>query len=86
MRSGGAWWIGFSRENGPFKDDEVIRKEAHAIKGGASNLTALHLSDSASELEQLAREHELQKAGEALVRLKESFNALKLYAEENAYL
>jgi signal transduction histidine kinase/HPt (histidine-containing phosphotransfer) domain-containing protein/AmiR/NasT family two-component response regulator len=58
-------------------DTETVRREAHAIKGGAANLTAQGVSDLASELEQKGKAAELDGAEEILGRLEEAFNKLK---------
>ncbi|MFW9998343.1 MAG: response regulator, partial [Candidatus Odinarchaeota archaeon] len=44
------------RQAGLDRDFEVLRKEAHAIKGGAANILALPLSRLAAELEQLGKQ------------------------------
>jgi CheY-like chemotaxis protein/HPt (histidine-containing phosphotransfer) domain-containing protein len=41
-------------------DYDVLRKEAHAIKGGAANISALPLSRLAAELEQLGKNQTLE--------------------------
>ncbi|MEJ2660992.1 MAG: response regulator, partial [Desulfobacteraceae bacterium] len=41
-------------------DFDVLRKEAHAIKGGAANISAIALSRLAAELEQLGKQQTLE--------------------------
>jgi signal transduction histidine kinase/CheY-like chemotaxis protein/HPt (histidine-containing phosphotransfer) domain-containing protein len=61
---------------------EPLRKMAHAIKGGAANLTADALSKAASDIEAL-RESEGISAGEFLMTiLKQEYDRLRAYAEQ----
>ncbi len=52
-------------------DAETIRKEAHSIKGGAANIHALRLSQTAKAIEELAKAGELEAIPKALVALIE---------------
>ena len=61
---------------------EVVREEAHSIKGGAANLTADSLSGAALELEDIGRSGDLGQAPDALDRLEEEFHRLKMFAGE----
>jgi HPt (histidine-containing phosphotransfer) domain-containing protein len=58
---------------------EIVRKEAHSIKGGAANLTADDLSGRALELERLAGEGSLEGGMEALGRLEQAFQRLETF-------
>lgn len=63
-------------------DFRQIRSTAHLIKGGAANLRAFRLSNTAAELERAAIDEE---PGEAIVRvdrLKEEFGILSQYLEQ----
>ncbi len=53
------------------ENSETVRKEAHAIKGGAGNLMAVPLAEAARQLEELATEAKLPL-------LEESFNQVKI--------
>lgn len=59
---------------------DIIAKEAHAIRGGAANLTALELSGWAAELESLARTGDLQRAPQLLSELEAAFMRLSDFA------
>jgi CheY-like chemotaxis protein len=48
------------RQAGLDRDYDVLRKEAHAIKGGAANISATLLSRLAAELEQLGKKQTLE--------------------------
>jgi two-component system, sensor histidine kinase and response regulator len=48
------------RQAGRDRDYDVLRKEAHAIKGGAANISAAQLSSLAAELEQLGKKQTLE--------------------------
>jgi HPt (histidine-containing phosphotransfer) domain-containing protein len=61
----------------PKGDIEVVRREAHTIKGGASMLTADNLSSIASELEQIAKSGSLEGGTEILERLEKEFNRVQ---------
>lgn len=61
-------------------DTNCIQKEAHAIKGGASNLTADALSVAALELENMGSSGNLEGGTEVLERLGEEFERLKAFA------
>ncbi len=59
------------------KDIEEIKKEAHSIKGGASNLTADHLAQAASLLESQAKSSDIKKTGELIDMVCTEFNLFK---------
>jgi CheY-like chemotaxis protein len=61
-------------------DAEVVRREAHAIKGGAANLTAEGLRSVAFELENLGGSGELTEASGTLARLEKEFGRLDEFA------
>ena len=58
-------------------DAEGLRREAHRIKGGAGNLTAMPLAAVARQLEAIAKAGELDKAGAALEELDRQFRRLR---------
>jgi CheY-like chemotaxis protein/HPt (histidine-containing phosphotransfer) domain-containing protein len=58
---------------------EVVKREAHTIKGGASMLTANDLSSVASELEQIAKAGSLEGSTEIIERIEKEFNRLEDY-------
>ena len=64
-------------------DAETVRKEAHSIKGGAANLTAMDLSKVAFELESKGKSKDLKGAGEIADKLERKFNVLRRYIEKN---
>jgi PAS domain S-box-containing protein len=64
-------------------DAETVRKEAHAIKGGAANITAKALSGVAFELENKGISKELKGAGEIIDSLEREFEVLRHYIHEN---
>jgi len=61
-------------------DAEIVRREAHSIKGGAANLTADKLSRIALELEDIGKSGALEGGTEVLERLKKEFYRLEGYA------
>ncbi|MCP5004557.1 MAG: response regulator [Planctomycetes bacterium] len=61
------------------ENSEVIKTEAHAIAGGASNLTAYNLNKIAIELESLGRSNILEKGNEVLNKFEKEFERLKEY-------
>jgi PAS domain S-box-containing protein len=60
-------------------DAETVAREAHAIKGGAANLTADALAGAARELENLGRSNVLEKGLETLADLEREYGRLKAY-------
>jgi CheY-like chemotaxis protein/HPt (histidine-containing phosphotransfer) domain-containing protein len=64
-------------------DAETLRREAHAIKGGAAGLTADHLSTIAAILENKGKSKDLHDAGEVLTDLEREFDALRRYIQQN---
>jgi CheY-like chemotaxis protein/HPt (histidine-containing phosphotransfer) domain-containing protein len=63
-------------------DAEVVRGEAHSIKGGAGNLTADELSRIAFELENIGKSGLLERGTEVLERLEREFHRLEVYAKD----
>jgi len=63
-------------------DAEVVRKEAHSIKGGAANLTADELSRIALELENIGKSGLLEGGTEVLERLERELHRLEVYARD----
>jgi HPt (histidine-containing phosphotransfer) domain-containing protein len=63
-------------------DAEVVRREAHSIKGGASNLTARQLAETALELETLAKSGSIVEGRDNLDRLVDESDRLRRYSKE----
>jgi PAS domain S-box-containing protein len=74
--------IGILRQALSAADAETIRKEAHSIKGGAANLTAMVLSHIAFELEKKGKSGELQGAAQLIDALQKEFDSLQCYWKE----
>ncbi len=64
-------------------DAETVKKEAHAIKGGAANISAMPLSRVAYGLESKGKTKELNGAGEITDSLEREFEALKRFIQEH---
>ena len=62
-------------------DAEVVRKESHAIKGGAANMSADNLSRTAYEMEKAGRSGEMEDGLDIFLSLEESFRLLETYVE-----
>ena len=78
--------IGIIRQAISEGDAEVVRREAHSIKGGAANLTADALSKIAFELENIGRSGVLEKSIETLEKLEQAFSRLERFAKDRADL
>ena len=61
-------------------DMEVVRSEAHSIKGGAANLTAMNLSKIALGLEMIAKTGTIDDSMHMLTRLEQEFLILETFA------
>jgi PAS domain S-box-containing protein len=59
------------------QDAERVRREAHAMKGGAANLRADELSRIAFELETIGKSGELERGTETLIRLQRELSNLE---------
>ena len=59
---------------------ELVRKEAHSIKGGAANLSANNLARVAFELEDIAKSGTLERGHEVVDRVEREFHRLEAYA------
>jgi HPt (histidine-containing phosphotransfer) domain-containing protein len=68
--------LGTIREALDRADSEILRREAHAIKGGAANLAAAELSSAAAELEKTAKSGLLGEAPGVLERLERAYRRL----------
>ena len=68
--------LGTIREALDRADAEILRREAHAIKGGAANLAAVELSSAAAELEKTAKSGSLGEAPGGLERLETAYRRL----------
>jgi two-component system sensor histidine kinase/response regulator len=58
-----------------------IRDEAHAIKGGASNLTASALASVAADLEEAGRSGSIQRARETIDTIEYEVRRLKVFSD-----
>ncbi len=74
--------IGTIRQAISDSNAEVVRREAHAIKGGAANLTADELSGIAFELEKIGKSGDLKEGIQVLERLEKEFERLEIYARD----
>jgi PAS domain S-box-containing protein len=68
--------LGTIREALDRADAEILRREAHAIKGGAANLAAAELSSAAAELEKTAKSGSLGEAPRGLEKLETAYRRL----------
>lgn len=64
-------------------DAEVVKREAHSIKGGSSNLTAYRMAEIANELETSAKSGALVAGSETLHRLAAEYVRLEKHAKEH---
>ncbi len=62
-------------------DAELVKREAHSIKGGAANLTANELSGIAFELENIGKSNTLEASTVILERLEKEFYRLDAFAK-----
>ncbi|MBL4571208.1 MAG: Hpt domain-containing protein [Alcanivorax sp.] len=55
-------------------DQETLRRQAHSFKGSSGNLGAVRVFDLCMQLENLAREGELEQVSDLLTRLGDAFD------------
>ena len=68
------------------KDYDGLRKLAHSIKGGAWNLQAKQLGDTAAELEDAGKSQSGKTCYNALKRIIENYQELRQFLEETGVL
>jgi HPt (histidine-containing phosphotransfer) domain-containing protein len=73
--------IGALRQAISDNDADLVRREAHSIKGGAANLTADELSRVAFELETIGKSGTLGTSTVILERLEKEFYRLDAFAK-----
>jgi len=78
--------IGIIRQAISEGDAEVVRGEAHSIKGGAANLMVDELSKIAFELENIGRSGALEKSIETLKRFEREFSRLEHFIKNRVDL
>ena len=78
--------IGIIRQAISEGDAEVVRREAHSIKGGAANVMADELSKIAFELENIGTSGVLEKSIETLEKLERAFSRLEHFAKNRTDL
>jgi CheY-like chemotaxis protein len=64
------------------RDADLVRKQAHAIKGGAANLAVDGLAAAAMRLEQIGRSGDLERGGQGLGCLKEELERFERFLEQ----
>lgn len=68
------------------KDFQIIKTEAHAIKGGAANLSANDLSRAAYDLEKVLKIDAFDKSSKNVETIKNEFVRLKEYVRNHKSL
>lgn len=63
-------------------DPEVVRKEAHSIKGGAADLRADDLAETAYKLEHIGKERNLDAGIEVIEKLEIELNRLESFTRK----
>jgi PAS domain S-box-containing protein len=67
------------------KDVEQVRHIAHTIKGGAANLSALRLQESAKDLEEQAKLQQVELFEETFLQLKQDFQqVIEIFEQHTA--
>lgn len=61
------------------RDFETVRRQAHALKGGAGNLAAFPLADAARVLEEMVTLGQLEKVDDALLQLNDRCKQLRVF-------
>ena len=71
--------IGIIRQAITDRDADRVRREAHSIKGGAANLTAVELSRTAFEMENIGKSGSMERGISVLKRLEKELDGLDVY-------
>jgi HPt (histidine-containing phosphotransfer) domain-containing protein len=66
------------------QDVEALRRNAHAIKGGAATLEAKPLAGVAKQMEHLCKSHDVQAIPSALENVIAEFDRLRIYVESSS--
>lgn len=61
-------------------NSELVKREAHSIKGGAANLTAEALSELALAIEVTGKQKDLDRSAQALAKFEMEFHRFEDYA------
>ncbi len=64
------------------QDGPAIARFAHAIKGGAANLTAMELSRAAASMEKAAALNNFHSMPDLILRLSSAYSRLKVFAQK----
>ena len=64
-------------------NNDILRREAHAIKGGAANVSAEELSKTACELEQVCKTGTEAEIASSVDQIKNEFFSLKEYVQNH---
>ncbi len=67
-------------------DYKIIKTEAHAIKGGAANLSASALSETALDIELFSKAEDMEKSTAGIKKIKNEFTKLKNYVADHKSL
>ncbi len=65
---------------------DILRREAHAIKGGAANVSANRLSKKAYELEQSCKTGSQKEIALSVDKIRDAFFSLKGYVQNHGSL
>ncbi|MCK5542829.1 MAG: Hpt domain-containing protein [Desulfobacterales bacterium] len=68
------------------KDAHTLKVQAHAIKGGAVNLSANILSEAAYNIEDICKKGDLDKSVEKIEKIRNEFSILKEYVRNHSSL
>ena len=60
-------------------DGDTVKREAHAIKGGAANLMAVELSQAAARIETMAKDSDFDQGDTLFTRLEKEFERFEKY-------
>jgi len=63
-------------------DAQMVRRHAHTIKGATMNIGAFAMQEASTILESLAREENMEKAGEAFLMLEKQLERFTVEAEK----
>ncbi len=86
QQKSGPKWIAALQEGIKADNNEALREVCHGMKGASATVFAWRISNLALELENLARDGEVQRLSDRMVDLQAAFDELAAWRKKQADL